>query len=160
MAPEHDACGKEGVAACATPYSESAAAWILGLGDTAGFAVLAGTSAAEPAAMHPQHHDQARDSQGGATTGGSLWAGCDQRLDLQRGGSGTASKPTSGGSSSLGGSLKPPLKQRAQKAWRNRAKVQNTMFVLRAGKDALGGTRCPSRCRRHAAGAKADGSLT
>jgi hypothetical protein len=122
MAPEHGACGKEGVAACATPYSESAAAWILGLGDTAGFAALAGTSAAEPAAMHPQHYDQARDNRGGAATDGNLWAGSGQRLELQRSGSGTASKPASGGSNSLGGSMKPPVKQRAQKAWRNRAK--------------------------------------
>jgi hypothetical protein len=126
MAPDHGACGKQGAAACATPYSENAAAWILGLGDTAGFAALAGTSAAEDAAMHPQQGAQLRDSRGGAATDSNLWTRSDQHLELQRGGSGTASKPASGGSSSLGGGLKPPLKQRAQKAWRNRAKVQKT----------------------------------
>ena len=130
MALEHGACGKEGVAACATPYSESAAAWILGLGNTAGFAALAGTSAAEHAAVHPQQGAQLRDSRGGAATDTDLWAGSDRRLELQRRGSGTASKPTSGGSSSMGGSLKPPLKQRAQRAWRNRAKVQKPDIML------------------------------
>lgn len=90
------------------------------------------TGHAADAALHPQHAS-AHPSSNGAATGGTPCSGPSQRPaagaqpvskqgDSSRG---TADRNTAGVGSNLGGTLKPAVKYKAQKAWRDRQKVQS-----------------------------------